>query len=48
VDIEVARRADTVVLPSDAVRDAGGREPWVLVARDGRTQRQNGQAGIAR
>lgn len=46
VDIEVARRADTLVLPSEAVRDAGGREPWVLVARDGRTQRQNVKLGL--
>jgi HlyD family secretion protein len=30
VDIEVARRADTVVVPSDAVRDASGAHPWVL------------------
>lgn len=30
VDIEVARRADALTVPSDAVRDATGAHPWVL------------------
>lgn len=29
-DIEVARRADALTVPSDAVRDATGAHPWVL------------------
>lgn len=32
VDVEVARRAGALVVPSDCVFDAGGRQPWVLVA----------------
>ena len=31
VDIEVARRAGTLVVPADAVYDAAGGHPWVLV-----------------
>ena len=30
VDIEVARRADTLVAPADAVFDAASAHPWVL------------------
>jgi HlyD family secretion protein len=30
VDIEVARRADALSVPSEAVRDATGAHPWVL------------------
>ena len=30
VDIEVARRADALVVPSEAVHDATGAHPWVL------------------
>jgi len=40
VDIEVARRARALVIPSDAVRDVAGPAPWVLAVRDGRTVRQ--------
>ncbi len=39
VDIEVARRANAVVVPADAVREAGGAQPWVL-AVDGRRARR--------
>jgi len=39
VDIEVGRRDDTLVLPTDAVHDAGGRQPWVLVANAGYARR---------
>jgi HlyD family secretion protein len=31
VDIEVARSADTVVVPTRSVRDVQGKAPWVLV-----------------
>ena len=34
VDIEVARRNGTLVAPADAVFDAAGPHPWVLVATD--------------
>lgn len=40
IDIEVARREQAVVVPLDAVRDAAGAEPWVLVVRDGIARRQ--------
>jgi HlyD family secretion protein len=36
VDIEVARVAGALTLPTDAIRDGG----WVLVAREGRARRQ--------
>lgn len=35
VDVEVARREATLLLPLDAVRDAAGPKPSVLVAEDG-------------
>jgi HlyD family secretion protein len=46
VDIEVARRADAIVLPSEAVRDASGTRPWVMKAIDGRAQLQPVEIGI--
>ena len=36
VDIEVARRDDTLVLPMRAVRDAVSGRPWVMGVQDGR------------
>ena len=45
LEIEVARHARVVSLPSEAVRDAS-TTPWVLVARDGRAVRQNITLGI--
>ena len=35
VDIEVGRRPQALVLPSEAVRDAEGRSPWVLRLEQG-------------
>lgn len=46
VDIETARRADTLSAPSDALRGLGSAQPWVLVARDGVVQRQRVKIGI--
>lgn len=46
VDIETARRADTLSAPSDALRGLGSAQPWVLVARDGVVQRQWVKIGI--
>ncbi len=40
VDIEVARRAEALLLPADAVHDAAGTRPWVFAVRDGRLARQ--------
>ncbi len=46
VDIEVARRGDALAVPSDAVRDAVGKQAWVLVVRDGRAVRQAVRLGL--
>ena len=46
VDIEVARRADTVYVPTDAVRDANGTQPWVLVIRGFRAVRLPVKLGL--
>ena len=46
VDIEVARRTQAVLLPTQALRDADTAEPWVLKLHDGRTQRQAVQTGL--
>jgi HlyD family secretion protein len=46
VDIEVARRADTVIAPTETVRDATGREPWVLAIRGWRAVRQPVKLGL--
>jgi HlyD family secretion protein len=40
VDIEVARRPGTLVVPARLVHDPGSAEPWVMVVRDGRALRQ--------
>lgn len=40
VDIVTAQKTAALVVPSEAVRDATGDRPWVLVVRDGRTVRQ--------
>jgi HlyD family secretion protein len=46
VDIEVARRAGTVIAPTDAVRDLTGAQPWVLMVKDGRATRQPVKLGL--
>ena len=46
VDIEVARRAGTVVVPTETVRDATGPQPWVLAVRGWRAQRQPVRLGL--
>lgn len=46
VDIEVARRDNTLVLPARAVRDQLSGSPWVMIARDGRAVRQDVRIGI--
>jgi HlyD family secretion protein len=45
IDIEVANRADGLVVPAAAVRELQSRQPWVLVVRDGRAVRQPVQIG---
>jgi HlyD family secretion protein len=46
VDIEVARRSDTVVIPTDAVHDAMSAQPWVLVVRQAHAMRQSVKLGL--
>jgi HlyD family secretion protein len=46
VDIEIARRAAALTLAAEAVRDAAGREAWVLAVRDGRARRQGVKLGL--
>jgi HlyD family secretion protein len=45
LEIEVARHAKVLTVPSEAVRDAS-TAPWVLVARDGRAVRREITLGI--
>jgi len=46
VDIEVARRADTVYVPTETVHDANGTQPWVLAIRGFRAVRQPVKLGL--
>jgi len=46
VDIEVGRRADTVIVPTETVRDATGKQPWVLAIRGWRAVRQPVKLGL--
>ena len=46
VDIEVARRPAALAVPSDGVRDAAGKQPWVLAVRDGRALRVTVRLGV--
>jgi HlyD family secretion protein len=45
VDIEIARRAGTLALPAEAVRDANG-SAWVLQVKNGRAVRQPVTVGL--
>lgn len=46
VDIEVARRAATLVAPADTVFDAASAHPWVLVVEDHRAARKSVVLGL--
>jgi HlyD family secretion protein len=46
VDIEVARRLRTLVLPTDAVHNGAGAEPWVMLITDGHANRQPVKLGL--
>ena len=46
IDIEAARREQTLMIPASAVRETGGAQLWVMVVRDGRTERQPVRLGI--
>lgn len=46
IDIETARREQTLIVPSEVVRGLDEGHPWVVVVRDGRTQRQAVRLGL--
>lgn len=46
VDIEVARRPQAVLVPTDAVHEADSAAPWVLRVEDGRAQRRALKLGL--
>lgn len=46
VDIEIERRAGALALPAEAVHDATGAAPWVLLAKDGRAVRRPVTLGL--
>ena len=46
VDIETARRADALIVPNEAIRDASSNQAWVLVVREGTAQRQAVKLGV--
>jgi len=46
VDIQVGRRANAVVIPSSAVFDAVGTQPWVLVVEGQQTARRSVKLGL--
>jgi HlyD family secretion protein len=46
VDIEIARRAATLVAPADTVFDAAGTHPWVLVVEDHHAARKSVVLGL--
>jgi HlyD family secretion protein len=46
VDIEVARSPGALALPAEAVREATGGSPWVLLVNGGRAVRRNVELGL--
>ena len=46
IDIETARRAATVVLPTSTLQDAATDQPWVLVVRGNRAVKQFVKLGL--
>ncbi len=46
IDIEAARRAEAVIVPFVTVHEVTGAQPWILVVRDGHTQRQPVRLGL--
>lgn len=47
VNVEVARHADALVLPSDALHDAAGPRPWVVRVEGGRARRAEVKLGAS-
>lgn len=46
VEIEVARRKDALSLNLEAIRDAAGHAPWVLLVQDGKAVRRTVKLGM--
>ena len=46
VDMVVAERADTLILPAAAMHDAAGESPWVLRIEEGRARRRTVRLGL--
>lgn len=46
VEVEVARRAAALSVPSEAVRDRNSLQPWVLVLEDGVLERREVKVGL--
>lgn len=46
VEVVVARREAAIALPEVAVREAAGKQPWVLVAKDGLLERRSVRLGL--
>lgn len=46
IDIEVARRNATLIVPAGAVRDLGSGKPWVMVVRNRHVRKQAVKLGL--
>ena len=46
IDIETARKAQALRLPSAALHESSGAKPWVLVVRDGVAEQQTVELGL--
>lgn len=46
VDITSAQRQDVVLVPADSVRDIATAAPWIMLVREGKTQRQPVRLGL--
>jgi HlyD family secretion protein len=46
IDIEVARRLRTLVVPIDAIHNVAGAEPWVMLIAQGHASRQPVKLGL--
>lgn len=46
VEIEVGRTESALLVPSWAIRDLDGEQPWVLVAKDGEARRRDLKLGL--
>ena len=46
INIEVGRRQDAVVVPTDAVLDLGSASPWVWLLRDRHVEKRSVQLGL--